>query len=203
MIRVDEKRRTQLQYIGITEEDLYFLSQQKEHFEAITGIVVDQLYDHINEQPELAHIINQNSNIERLKQTQRWYFMTMVDGKIDEEFIEKRLYIGKLHSRIGLTTNWYLGTYMLYLDIAVQNLQRIVPDQWMKIVLSLSKMFNFDSQLVLEAYEHDEQQKIQVLYEERQETVSRVSKAVQELASIMVRIKRKQSVRDGYRRTYS
>lgn len=198
MIQLDEHRMTQLKYIGLTEEDLRYLSQQREYFEAITDKVVDQLYDNINAQPELAKIIEANSTIERLKKTQRWYFMTMVEGKIDTEFIERRLHIGKLHSLIGLTTEWYLGTYMLYLDIAVQNFQRVAPDQWMSIILSLSKMFNFDSQLVLEAYEHDEKQKIQVLYEERKETLAKVNRAVQELASMMVELSgSSQSVADS------
>ncbi|MBB6673683.1 globin-coupled sensor protein [Cohnella nanjingensis] len=188
MIRVDEARLKQLQYIGLTEEDLSYLKRQAAHFEAVTDIVVDQLYAHITEQPELSRIIGEHSTIERLKETQRWYFMTMVEGKIDMDFIEKRLHVGSMHSRIGLTTNWYLGTYMRYLDIAVQNFKRVAPDEWMSIVLALSKMFNLDSQLVLEAYERDEKRKIERLSEERQETLAKVSKAVQELAAMMVQL---------------
>lgn len=188
MIQVTESRRKQLEYTGITEEDLNHLSEQRVYFEAITDVVVDRLYDHIYEQPELVEIISKNSTIERLKKTQRWYFMTMVEGNIDMEFIEKRLIIGKVHSRIGLTTNWYLGTYMVYLDIAIQNLQKVVPDQWMKITLSLSKMFNFDSQLVLEAYEYDEKRKIQDLSDERDVTLTKVNKAVQDLVLMMVEL---------------
>ncbi|NHN29980.1 globin-coupled sensor protein [Paenibacillus agricola] len=188
MIQVNEARKKQLKYIGITEDDLRFLKEQRSHFEAIAERVVDQLYSHINKEPELAKIVNENSNIERLKETQRWYFMTMVDGKIDMEFIEKRLYIGKLHSRIGLTTDWYLGTYMVYLDMAVQGFQKTAPDHWMNIILALSKMFNFDSQLVLEAYEHDEKQKIITLSDQREEMLVKINKAVQDLASMMVEL---------------
>lgn len=188
MFDVTEARRKQLEFVGLTEEDLKYLSEQREHFAAITNNVVDRLYEHIYKHPELAKIINDNSTIERLKETQRWYFMTLVEGKIDMEFIERRLYIGKLHSRIGLTTDWYLGTYMTYLDLTVQGLQKSAPNEWMKIVLVLSRMFNFDSQLVLEAYEHDEKLKVQSLYEERDQTLSKVSKVVQELSAMMVEL---------------
>lgn len=188
MIHVDERRRKQLTYTGITENDLTFLKNQNEHFQAIVEIVVDKLYDQVNLQPELVKIINANSTIERLKQTQRWYFLSMVEGVIDTEFIEKRIHIGKIHSRIGLTTDWYLGTYMLYLDIAVSNFKIVAPDNWMQIILSLSKMFNFDSQLVLEAYEADEKQKIQELSNDRQATIVKVNKAVQELATMIVEL---------------
>ncbi|MEX2460348.1 MAG: globin-coupled sensor protein [Paenibacillaceae bacterium] len=188
MIQVNENRRKQIAYTGITEDDLNYLKSQEVHFKAITDIVVDQLYDQIYDQPELAKIINEHSTIERLKVTQRWYFSTMVEGKIDHEFIEKRLHIGKLHSRIGLTTDWYLGTYMSYLNAAVLNFKQVTPDHWMQIVLSLSKMFNFDSQLVLEAYEQNEKLKIQNLSDERREILSKVNGVVQELVSMMVEL---------------
>lgn len=178
----------QITYLGLTEHDVSYLHEQREHFAAITEQVVDQLYDFILTQPQLAAIINEHSNIERLKQTQRWYFMTMANGRIDEEFIARRLEIGRIHSRIGLTADWYLGTYMRYLDIAVQQLRRIVPDRWVDIILALSKMFNFDSQLVLEAYQQKEQHKIQLLYEERQETITKVTEAVQKLVAMMAEL---------------
>lgn len=198
MIQVDGARRNQLKYMGISEQDLAFLRDQKQHFEEIADVVVDELYDNINSQPELAKIINDHSTIERLKKTQKWYFLSMVEGRIDEEFIEKRLHVGKVHSRIGLTTDWYLGTYMKYLEIAVQHFKRVAPGKWMEIILSLSKMFNFDSQLVLEAYEQDEKQNIRDLYEERQETLSKVSKAVHDLAAMMVELSSaSQSVSDS------
>lgn len=188
MIRVDERRLSQLSYIGLTDKELDFLKAQREKFEAVTDVVVDRLYDNINAKPELARIINVHSTIERLKETQRWYFMTMVEGTIDEAFIEKRLVIGKLHSRIGLTTEWYLGTYMLYLDIAVQCFKQLAPESWMDVHLALSKMFNFDSQLVLEAYEQDEKKKVEKLVDERQSTLNKVNEVVQQLAEMIVEL---------------
>jgi heme-based aerotactic transducer len=188
MIDVTAARGQQIAYIGITEQDLSYLHEQQEHFAAVTDIVVDRLYDHVIEQPELVGILNENTTIERLKETQRWYFMSMVGGKIDMEFIQRRLVIGNIHSRIGLTTDWYLGTYMVYLDMAIQSFQRLVPEKWTKIILTLSKMFNLDSQLVLEAYNSDEKRKIQHISDQRQEMLSKVNKSVQDLASMMVEL---------------
>lgn len=198
MIQVDDVRRNQLMYMGITEHDLAFLREQQSSFEQIVDVVVDELYDNISAQSELMKIIREHSTIERLKKTQKWYFLSMVEGKIDMEFIERRLYIGRVHSRIGLTTDWYLGTYMKYLDIAVKHFRQAAPDNWMAIILALSKMFNFDSQLVLEAYEQDEKKYIQNLYEERQDTLNKVSKAVHDLAAMMVELSSaSQSVSDS------
>lgn len=189
MINVTEAKYTKmLNYIGLEESDLRFLQEQKEAFAAITDAVVDKLYDNIYAQPELAQIIDKHSTLDRLKETQRWYFMSMVDGVIDMEFIERRIGIGKIHSRIGLTTDWYLGTYMQYLDIATQCFKKTIPDKWTEIVLKLSKMFNFDSQLVLEAYLQEEHLEIQKMSDAREQTLIKVNQAVQDLISMITEL---------------
>lgn len=198
MIQLNERRMKQLQYTGITEQDLVFLQGKRQLFEQITDQVVDKLYEQVSAEPRLRAIIDKHSTLERLKETQRWYFMSLTDGVIDEAFVERRILIGSIHSRIGLTTDWYLGTYMLYLDTAVQCFRRIAPDSWMTIILAVSKLFNFDSQLVLEAYEQDEKDKIQALSDEKQSALTTISRIVQELSAMIVELgSSSQSVADS------
>jgi len=188
LIQVSDSRLKQLSYIGISEDDLAILKSKEGAFAEITNQVVDELYAKITERPELRKLINDNSTIERLKETQRWYFQSMTAGVIDEPFFEKRLHIGRVHSKIGLTTNWYLGTYILYLDLATQHLKKADPEDWLKTTHALSKMFNLDSQIVLEAYEEDEKAKIEKLVESRQYMLTKVGSVVQELSSMMVQL---------------
>lgn len=188
MIQVSPERKKMLDYIGITESDLELLQSKEEEFKQVVTELTDQLYDDIMKWPELRAIIEAHSTLDRLKETQRRYFVSMASGTIDEAYIKQRLYIGKVHSIIGLTTNWYLGTYLKYTDLAVKHFTKVMPDDWTRVIYSLSKMFNLDSQLVLEAYEQDEQAKIQKLADEQKEMLSTVSKAVQELASMMVQL---------------
>ncbi|MNI04558.1 Heme-based aerotactic transducer HemAT [compost metagenome] len=186
MIQVTAARQKILDYIGLTNDDLKLLKNKEAEFQQVVDTLVDQLYADIRKQPELLAIIQAHSTIERLKETQRWYFLSMAEGKIDMEFIDKRLFIGKIHSKIGLTTNWYLGTYLKYLDLSTQHFKRVLPNDWYEVVHALTKMFNLDSQLVLEAYEYDEKAKIQHLVDEQNDILTTVSKAVQSLASMMV-----------------
>ncbi|WP_424766325.1 protoglobin domain-containing protein [Paenibacillus sp. sgz302251] len=150
--------------------------------------VVERFYDNISQQPELVALIARVSTIDRLKETQRWYWLSLTAGVIDQSYIENRIKIGSVHSRIGLTTDWYLGTYMIYLDIATNVLQRVIPEQWQEVVYALTKMFNLDSQFVLEAYNQHEQQQIQELADSRSTMLSTVTNAVQQLASLMVEL---------------
>ncbi len=201
-IKVNYERQKQIEYIGITVEDLSLLQSKQSEFEQIADAVVNELYEQITKIPELQALIEKYSTLERLKETQKWYFLSLTSGVIDDEYIEKRLYVGKVHSRIGLTSNWYLGTYLNYLDIAASHLKRVSPDQWMQIIHAVTKMFNFDSQLVLEAYERDEKAKVEQLVEEQQQLLHGVSKAIQELASMMVELSsNSQSVADSASKT--
>lgn len=189
MISLGSEREKQISYIGITDVDLNLLKSKENEFKLIVNTLVDEVYEQVTSEPELLAIIEKNSTLERLKETQRWYFLSMTSSVIDEEFIEKRLFIGKVHSRIGLTTNWYLGTYILYLDLATAHFERVLPVEWRNVIHSLTKMFNLDSQLVLEAYETDEKAKIEILLEKQNHLLTGVSSAVQELVSLMAQLK--------------
>jgi len=188
LINVSEARLRQLSYMGITEADLRLLKQHEAVFRDIVDRVVDELYDRIMGEPHLKAIIEAHSTLERLKETQRWYFMSLTAGVIDEPFIQTRLKVGGVHARIGLTEDWYLGTYMLYLEIASRHLRQAVPDRWAELMLTVSKMFNFDSQLVLEAYGAIERQNLQDIAEERQRMLTTVTGAVQELAAMIAEL---------------
>lgn len=188
MIRVNQARQQMLDFIGLTEEDLTLLKSNENAFKQVVDELVDQLYEDIVKWPELKALIEKHSTIERLKETQRWYFMSMAAGTIDDSFIEKRLHIGRVHSRIGLTTAWYLGTYLKYTNLASRHFAAVLPDSWTHVINSLSKMFNLDSQLVLEAYEQDEKAKVQNLADEQKLMLTTISRAVQDLASMMVQL---------------
>ncbi|MFC3789665.1 protoglobin domain-containing protein [Paenibacillus sp. GCM10012307] len=188
MINVTTDREKQLKYTGISEEDLKLLADNKEIFKEVVDEVIDRFYDRVVQEPELVAIIERVSTIERLKGTQKEYWLSLTDGYIDQSFIENRVRIGQVHSRIGLKTEWYLGTYMIYLDIATQVFARVLPHSWQKVVFTLSKMFNFDSQLVLEAYELKEQEQLQTLADHQQHLLQTVTSAVQELAGMIVQL---------------
>ncbi|MBY0020542.1 globin-coupled sensor protein [Paenibacillus polymyxa] len=191
MIHVAESRLKQIQYIGITDGDLALLHHYQGLFQSIVNEVVDRFYEHVEKVPHLMSIISKWSNIERLKQTQREYWLSLADGKIDDQFIEHRLFVGQVHSRIGLSSDYYLGTYIAYLDIAVDILKRSGIEDWYSIVHALSKMFNLDSQLVLEAYQEKEKEKEQVneLADEQTQMLTVVSRIAQNLTGMIAELR--------------
>ncbi|MFC7681096.1 protoglobin domain-containing protein [Paenibacillus sp. GCM10028914] len=188
MIDVSPERRRQLDYLGLKDKDLLILANYRDVFKEVVEEVVRRFYDQIGTQPALMGIIDKTSTVDRLKETQRVYWMSLADGIVDEAYINNRIKIGQVHSRIGLSTDYYLGSYMVYLDIAVDLLQQILPENWMHVVHSLSKMFNLDSQLVLEAYNLKEKERIQSLVNKQEHMLEAITSAVQELTAMIVEL---------------
>jgi len=188
MNNLSPQRLKQVHYTGITESDLQLLASHRPLFERIVDEVVDRLYDRIQQEAELRQIIERFSTISRLKDTQREYWLSLADGVVDDAYIDHRIRIGLVHSRIGLTTDWYLGTYMLYTDLAADILQRLLPEAWHRVLFALTKMFNLDSQLVLEAYEQAEQQQLQSLAGQQERLLQTITEAVQQLAGMIVQL---------------
>lgn len=51
------RRKEQLDYIGITADDLLLLQNKKAEFSKVVNVLVDELYERIMRQPELRRII--------------------------------------------------------------------------------------------------------------------------------------------------
>ncbi|GAB6988404.1 globin-coupled sensor protein [Paenibacillus pini] len=188
MINVSAERQRQLNYIGLTDKDLQLLAAHQDVFASVVEEVVEHFYARITLEPELMQIIGRTSTIERLKDTQRDYWKSLASGNIDDNYLEQRIAIGLVHSRIGLSADYYLGSYMVYLDIASQTLKKAVPSGWIEIIHALSKMFNLDSQLVLEAYEMKEKNRLVDLATDKEHVLKAVTEVVQQLTGMITEL---------------
>ncbi|MEC0126820.1 globin-coupled sensor protein [Paenibacillus pabuli] len=178
-------RQKQLDYIGLTAGDLQLLADHRPAFVKVVDEVVDHFYNHVGNYPDLVDLIARFSTIDRLKETQKLYWLSMTDGVVDDAYIDQRIAIGLVHSRIGLSEDYYLGTYMVYLDIATSMFQQVIPEGWHLIIQALSKMFNLDSQLVLEAYEKKEKEKLNQFAEDQQHTLQAITQITQQLTGMI------------------
>ncbi|WP_339061287.1 protoglobin domain-containing protein [Tepidibacillus marianensis] len=104
----DPTIQQKLAMIGINEETLQIMKEQKHLFEENADQVVDQFYKKVSAIPHLMDIINRHSTIDRLKVTQKVYFLSLTDGKIDEQYINNRRKVGQVHDQIRLDSEWFL-----------------------------------------------------------------------------------------------
>lgn len=137
------------------ETDAELLKELRELFEERADSVVDRFYDHLLRYEALQPLLADKATVERLKGFQREYLLSLASGEYGEEYARNRLKIGRTHDRIGLESQWYLGTYGLYLDLLLPLIQERLasdPPRAARTSAALTKLMILDMQLVLDAY---------------------------------------------------
>ncbi|WP_108669270.1 globin-coupled sensor protein [Peribacillus acanthi] len=147
----------QLKTIDLQENDLRLIHVFQEVVSENIQILVDSFYQSILGVPELSNIIQSNTTVDRLTSTLNQHIIELFNGRIDNEFLTKRMNVAKSHYRIGLQPKWYLSAF--------QNLQNTLislvygnsdsKEEQQALILAMTKILNFEQQLVLEAYEKE------------------------------------------------
>ncbi|MFN7249595.1 MAG: protoglobin domain-containing protein [Anaerobacillus sp.] len=150
----------QLNMIDLTVKDLKILKLIQPHIQENVDRMTTGFYDRVTKVPHLTAIINNSSSVERLQKTLRTHLMEMFDGVINEEFISKRDRIAHVHVRIGLEPKWYMAAFNVLFEVSqniiIENYENI--DDRMLAINAVTKILNFEQQLVLTAYEAREKQ---------------------------------------------
>ncbi|MER2109015.1 MAG: globin-coupled sensor protein [Solibacillus sp.] len=147
--------RKQIEMIQLTTDDLRYLKAFKHYVDLHIDKIVESFYRNLGLENGLIGIINKHSSVDKLKVTLRRHICEMFAGEIDTEYFEKRKRIARVHVHIGLETKWYISAFQnLFLDFLhlVQKSIANSQDQF-KILAAISKILNFEQQVVLEEYE--------------------------------------------------
>ncbi|RKD75161.1 heme-based aerotactic transducer [Sinobaca qinghaiensis] len=176
----------QLHIINLNEADLTVVKSLKPLIEKNIEWITEQFYGNITKQPNLLAIIEQHSHVERLKMTLKTHIVELFNGTIDDAFLAKRKRIAHAHVRIGLETKWYMSAFQDLLNSLAKIAQDHIENRedLTQAVLIISKLINFEQQIVLEAYE-EENKRIRLEDQAVKDTfIERVSETSEELSAI-------------------
>ncbi|TAJ28695.1 MAG: PAS domain S-box protein, partial [Nitrospirae bacterium] len=147
-----ESRKDYLQLTAEEEAGLKSLQPlMAQHVDELVGA----FYRHLLQFEETRALLTDELITTRLKDAQKRYLLSLVTGPYDRPYMEGRLRIGEVHERIGLTPQWYLGAYALYLNLLhplIFKYFRDKPDQCQFLRITLTKVVFLDISLVIEAY---------------------------------------------------
>ena len=148
--------RSRKDFIGLADGEVHLLRELQSVIHSHADEIVDGFYRNIERYPELLEIIEgSGSSIERLRAAQKRYLVELFEGDYDEAYVERRLRIGVVHNRIGLTPRWYLGSYSVYMELIANLIQRKYRFQVakaMRAILTVNKVLTFDAQLAIDTY---------------------------------------------------
>ncbi|MEX3747612.1 MULTISPECIES: protoglobin domain-containing protein [Lysinibacillus] len=176
----------QIEMLNLTKQDLQYLKAfQPFVMDNIDGIV-DRFYSMIVTERDLVDIINRHSSVEKLKVTLRRHIIEMFNGIIDEEFYLRRIKIAKVHVHIGLRTQWYICAFqdltVSFIDLVEQCITH--PKDQFSTIRAISKISNFEQQLVLEAFENTVEQHKETMERKKEVVEKKIVESSEGLATI-------------------
>ncbi|WP_074952620.1 methyl-accepting chemotaxis protein [Alicyclobacillus macrosporangiidus] len=156
-VPVRDEMAEKLMYLQIFLRDLGLRHEIAAMIAPYLEQIAKRHYDVLELYPHLQQIIDGHSRRDRLEKTFVRYFRDLfLTDLTTAEFYEWRKKIGKRHSRIRVTSEWYAGSYVrlfeFLIPVAVQTYRRN-PRKLADLLLASIRMALLDMQLILEAYE--------------------------------------------------
>lgn len=140
----------------LSQKDIDALMKIDDIMEEHAPTIAERHYNMIMMIPEIREIFNNNTNYKAYTTLITKYYQQLTKPKLDAAYIEYRKKIGRIHSRIHLTDEWFIGSYvrvyeyLLPLIVARFHAKpRILTD----ILVALNRIITFDSLVVLSAYQ--------------------------------------------------
>ena len=177
----------QMELIGLTSDDLHRIQSFQLHVEKGIEEIVSVFYERVLEIPSLRKIIEERTKIERLKQTVGSYMIEMFSGNITEQTIEQKRKIAQMHFKIGLEPKWYMGTFHQIQNIIISLINKETDSYYLKekTIWTVSKLINFEMQIVLEEYEKENEKLRKKQYDlVKEELKNKISAICENLASL-------------------
>lgn len=178
--------KKQIEMLKLTKRDLQYLKAFQPIVEGNIEHIVNRFYEMIGTEHNLVDIINRHSSVEKLKITLRRHIIEMFNGTIDDEFYQRRVKIAKVHVHIGLKTQWYICAFQDLTASLIDLVEECInhPMDQFNTIRAISKISNFEQQLVLEAFENTVEQLHENLERGKEVVEKKVVESSEGLATI-------------------
>lgn len=146
---------TRKAFLRLTREEEVALSTLQPLMVQHVEELVAAFYHHLLSFPDTRTFLTDDLISTRLLEAQKRYLLSLVTGPYDRAYEEGRRRIGQVHARLGLTPEWYMGAYALYLSLLeplIFATFRHQPVTYVAVRVALTKIMFLDLQLALEAY---------------------------------------------------
>ncbi|MFP3509423.1 globin-coupled sensor protein [Peribacillus sp. SIMBA_075] len=176
----------QVDMIHLTIGDLCIIRSLQDEVKEQLSQIIENFYKNLKNESSLMKIISDNSSVDRLKKTLHRHMFEMFSGTIDDAYIKQRYVIAQVHVRIGLQPKWYMSAFQdLLQSLIIHVISNIKnTEQYQNNILAITKVFNLEQQIVLEAYELENEKMRIKNHEEKEKIKLQVNHNAEELAAI-------------------
>ncbi len=145
--------RERLRFHGLQERDLEIIERWSSVCREAMSSLIDRFYNHILSNRETSSILEEHTSVDRQRPVLTRYIMTLLSGRIDDEYVSYRRRVGAVHDKIDLDSNWYVAMYEVLRDglTAAVSQGGASPEEIEEFGRSLSRLIQVDIALVVTA----------------------------------------------------
>jgi len=139
----------------LTPEDIESLKLIDDIMEQHAETIAKRHYKMIMEITEIKTIFETFTTYDRYVSAITKYYKQLTKPKLTNEYIQYRKKIGRIHSHIQLTEEWYIGSYMRVYEYLIPYITQKFssrPSLLTKVLVALNRIITFDTIIVIEAY---------------------------------------------------
>src|SRR5690625_236293 len=147
-----------IHFVQLSQQDLDHLQLIDDIMHEHAPTIAKRHYEMIMEIEEVKEIFNQYTSYDRYVPVFIEYLKQITKPKIDPTYITHRKTIGKIHSDIKLTEEWFIGSYMRIYEYLVPFITTkfvTEPIKLANVLTALNRIITFDTIIVLEAYREE------------------------------------------------
>ncbi|MFM9934937.1 MAG: methyl-accepting chemotaxis protein [Novosphingobium sp.] len=113
---------------------------------------LDVLYGRIASTPETSGLFSSQSSMDSARAKQIDHWQALFAGSADASYFARAEKIGKVHARIGLSPQWYIGAYASVLEAMVVEMAGPLARGKSRKIATLVKMALLDMEIAVETY---------------------------------------------------
>lgn len=144
--------RTRKQLLSFTAADISQLLECRLYINAHIDEIVEEFYTFQRRHDEISLLIGDAETLKRLHASMRGYVIDLFQGEYQEEYVNKRLRIGKVHKQIGVSPKLYIAAIAALEQILQQHIENSGLVDYVEATTALHKLIMLDVQLVFDTY---------------------------------------------------
>lgn len=143
----------QVNALGLTLEELRIAKTIQSLVKENSLTIANEYYQAMCKIPQYKEIVNTYSNQEKWVKIHGLFLVKMFDGQYNDAYIEKLQSLAESHQSIGVLPQWYVASFQILLQNVQSCLYRSMTnlEEYFTISNSVSKILNFNQQVILEA----------------------------------------------------
>jgi len=181
--------------LDLSDEETQLLARHRPFISQNVDRIVNQFYERQVAEPEIALLIGDLETLNRLQAAMRHYILELFSGHYDTDYVNRRLRIGKVHKRIGVSPKLYISAIWLLEKIICEEInQHSIDNNDIScaplVVGAINKLLKLDTQFVFDTYISSLLSEVELAKDQLESHVASLEDKIKERTQELERISR-------------